>query len=71
MVYEIAGSLAIIFGIIGLLYWLEGHGRKAEQNDHMKRVLDDVHRANRARDSLDRDPAAAKWVRKRFTRRIL
>ncbi len=71
MVYEIAGSLAVIIGIIVLLYWLEGQGRKAEQNNHMKQVLDDIHRANMARDRLGRDPVAAKRVRKRFTRWFL
>lgn len=68
MLFELLGSAAIIFGLIALVYKLEGQGRKAEQNGQMQQVLDDIHTADMARDRLAADPAAAKRVRERFTR---
>ncbi len=68
MLAEIIGAVVIIFGIIGLLYKLEGQGRKAAQSDHTKQVLDDIHTATMARDQLRHDADAAKRVRERFTR---
>jgi hypothetical protein len=65
---DIAGAIALIFGIIGLICLLEDRGRKDAQNDQMRKTLDDIHKAKMARDSLNHDPAAAKRVRERFTR---
>jgi hypothetical protein len=63
----IALSLAV-FGVLAVLLFLERQGRRAEQNDQMRRVLDDIHAAKMARDSLRDDADAAKRVRDRFTR---
>ena len=68
MVYEIIGGVAIVFGLVILVYNLQGQGRRSEQNDQMKQVLDDIHTANMVRDHLDHDAAAARRVRERFTR---
>lgn len=68
MLYQMIGVAVIVFGVIALLYKLESQGRKAEQNDQMKQVLDDIHTADRARDHLRDDDAAARRVRERFMR---
>ncbi len=68
MLYELIGGAGVLLGLIGLVYVLETQGRKNEQNDEMKQVLDDIHTAEMARDALDSDAAAAKRVRERFTR---
>jgi len=68
MLAEILGAAAIIYGIIALIYMLEGAGARREQDNRLQQVLDDIHQADLARDALDRDPAAAKRVRDRFTR---
>lgn len=70
MFYGIVAAV-IVISLLLLVLKLEAQGRRAAQNDQMKRVLDDVHAANMARDSLRRDPAAAKRVRDRFTRGLL
>lgn len=68
MFWQIAGGAAVIFGLLALIYKLEGLGRKTEQNEEMKQVLDDIHTANRARRRLDADAGFARRVRERFTR---
>ena len=68
MLYGIIACAAIMISLIALIYKLEGQGRKTEQNEQMKQVLDDIHTANMARDRLMRDPAGAERVRERFTR---
>lgn len=67
MLYTMIG-IAVVVALIALVYKLEAQGRKAERNEQMQQVLDDIHAAAMARDRLNSDPADAKRVRERFTR---
>ena len=46
-------------------------GKKTEEADQMKQVLDDIHTANVARDRLRSSPDVAARVRALFTRKLL
>ena len=71
MLYGIAGAAVSLLALIALVYKIEGQGRKAEQNEQMKGVLDDIEATAAARDRLRHDPDDVKRVRERFTRRLL
>lgn len=58
--------LALSFA--ALAYSLFRQGRAGEATDNMQQVLDDIEKANNARDALEHDPAAAQRLRDRFTR---
>lgn len=64
-------AAVIVVSLLVLVFRLEAQGRRAAQNDQMKRVLDDIQAANMARDRLRGDPADAKRLRDRFTRKLL
>jgi len=68
MLYGIAAGGIFILALIALACKSEGQGRKTEQNERMKQVLDDIHAAASARDRLRHDADNAERVRKRFTR---
>ncbi|MFH1158775.1 MAG: hypothetical protein V1721_07880 [Pseudomonadota bacterium] len=68
MLFEIIGIAMIVAGIVAVIFKLEDAGRKSEQRDQMKKVLDDIHAADMVRDRLRRDADDAKRVRERFTR---
>ncbi len=68
MLYELAGVAGLFVLAAGIAFLLVRQGRKTEESDQMKRVLDDIHTANTVRDRLSRDASAARRVRERFTR---
>lgn len=65
MLLEWIGLLASAALLIGLLLY---EGRRSAAAEQMERELDDVNKANAARDRLRRDAGFAKRVRDRFTR---
>ena len=70
MLYYIFSAVAAIVVFV-LIQRAERHGREAEENRNMKEKLDDLRKANGARDRVDSDAGFAKRLRARFTRRIL
>jgi hypothetical protein len=68
MLYYITGGALLLLALAALIFKLQNQGRREEQNDQMKQVLDDIYAANAARDRIDRDAADARRVRERFTR---
>lgn len=58
-------ELLLIIAAAASLIWL---GRMQGEDKTLKRILDDIDKANKARDALEHDPAAAERVRERFTR---
>lgn len=68
MFYGIACGGIFLFALIALIYKFEKQGRKAERNEQMERVLDDIHTVALARDRLRHDADDAGRVRERFTR---
>lgn len=62
----------LLAGILGaFLFSVYRLGSGAAMRDNDEKVLDDVHKANVARDDLRRDPDFTRRVRDRFTRGIL
>jgi len=67
--------LALIARILGLianaipLFLSFYAGVKTEQNEGKEEILDEVKEAKEAVDSLNTNPAFAKWVRDKFTRK--
>jgi hypothetical protein len=68
MLFYVAGLALIVLCLVALVLKLEATGRKSEENEQMKQVLNDIHAATLARDRIDHDPAVARRMRDRFTR---
>ncbi len=64
---------ALLLGgiVAAFLFSVYRLGTDAARSDNDRQVLDDIDKANKARDELLRDPAAARRVRERFTRKLL
>ena len=70
MVYWTLAAAGIL-GLLILVWYLQRLGRKSAERDDMKQVLDDIHTAKLVQDRLRADPAFARRVRARFTRKLL
>lgn len=68
MTADLAVLAALLLCLAGLCYSLFRQGGSAVENKLLQKAMDDVEKANNARDALEHDPAAAQRVRDRFTR---
>ena len=67
-------SLTLLAGVAALLYFMRRDnqtiGKEEAKSEAQNEILEDIEKANAARDRLNYDPAYADSVRRRFDRRL-